>query len=111
MRSFFPADRLEHFKDFFSSRVEGAYFLDAVSVEKKYRNLGIGGELIKRTVAKAGKEGFKTLSLIVFTDNEGALRLYTRTGFIVVNHIEVKPHRLIPHEGGCLLMKYDFASK
>src|SRR5574341_656401 len=68
LRGFLPGDRLEHFKDFFSSRVEGSYFLDALSVEKQYRNIGIGTELIKLTTKKAAKEGFKTLNLIVFSE-------------------------------------------
>lgn len=42
LRSFLPADRIGHFKDFFSSRVENSYFLDALCVEGKYRNLGVG---------------------------------------------------------------------
>ncbi len=106
LRNFLPADRLEHFRDFFSSRVEDSYFLDALCVEKKYRNRGIGRELIQRTINKAGKDGFKSISLIVFADNETALRLYKRIGFETVKHIDLKPHPLIPHEGGCLLMNY-----
>lgn len=107
MRNFLPPDRLEHFKHFFSSRVEDSYFLDALSVDEKCRNRGIGTELISRTKQKAQKAGFKTLSLIVFADNEKARLLYEKTGFVTVKHIEVKPHTMIPHKGGCLLMRHD----
>jgi GNAT superfamily N-acetyltransferase len=44
--NFLPADRLERFREFYSSRVEGSYFLDAMSVEKKYRGTGIGKALL-----------------------------------------------------------------
>ena len=111
LRNFLPADRLEHFEDFFSSRVEGSYFLDALAVDERYRNKGIGRGLIAKTIDKARKEGFRTLSLITYADNRAALRLYQRIGFVAVKHIDLKPHRLIPHEGGCLLMKYDFEAE
>lgn len=107
LRSFLPAERLEHFKDFFSSRVEDSYYLDALAVDEKFKNRGIGTELIRRTMARAGKEGFRTLSLISFADNDKALCVYRKIGFETVKHIELKPHLLIPHRGGCFLMKYD----
>ncbi len=109
LRGFLPADRLEHFRDFFSSRVEDSYFLDALAVDERYRNRGIGRELVNLTVKRAGKEGFKILSLISFADNARALHLYRKIGFTVVKHIDLKPHKYIQHEGGCLLMKYDIA--
>ena len=42
---------------------------------------------------------------MVFADNLDAKRLYVRCGFKTVKSVELKPHALIPHEGGCLLMK------
>jgi len=111
LRSFFPADRREHFEDFFASRVENSYFLDALCVEEKYRHRGIGKELVRRTIHKAAHEGFPSVSLIVFSDNERALRLYRKIGFVMVKHVDLQPHALIPHEGGCLLMKYDIPDR
>jgi ribosomal protein S18 acetylase RimI-like enzyme len=107
LRSFLPSDRLEHFFDFFSSRIEGSYFLDALCVDEKYRGLGIGTALIKLTAQKARQEGFTALSLIAFADNAKALKLYRKIGLEVVKHIDLKPHKYIRHDGGCLLMKYD----
>ena len=105
MRRFFPAERLRHFKQFFSTRVEGSYYLDALCVDANYRKIGIGDKLIDLTKTKAGHEGFDTLSLIAFADNTIALHLYEQKGFSMVDRIELKPHRLIPHQGGCVLMK------
>ena len=103
--SFLPADRLERFREFYSSRVEGSYFLDAMSVEEKYRGAGIGKALLERTKVKACSEGYAELSLIVFADNTRAIGLYEHNGFERVKNIELEPHKLIPHEGGCILMK------
>jgi GNAT superfamily N-acetyltransferase len=107
MRNFFPSDRLEHFKQFFTTRVEGSYYLDALSVDEQFRNQGIGSKLIDLTAARARQEGFSSLSLITFADNASARRLYRKKGFSVVKPIELKPHRLIPHQGGCLLLNCD----
>jgi GNAT superfamily N-acetyltransferase len=111
MRNFFPADRLEHFKHFFTTRVEGSYCLDALCVDERYRNQGIGGKLIDLTAARARQEGFSSLSLITFRDNASARRLYQKKGFSVVKPVELKPHLLIPHQGGCLLMNFDFTQE
>ncbi len=107
MRNFLPADRLDHFKHFFTTRVEGSYYLDALCVDATFRKQGIGGRLIDLTAARARREGFSSLSLIVFADNTSARRLYLEKGFSVVKPVELKPHRLIPHQGGCLLMNCD----
>lgn len=105
LTNFLPEDRLEHFKDFYSSRVEGSYLLDAISVYEKYRKKGVGKSLLEYTKKKAIDEGYKELSLIVFSDNENAIKLYKDNGFEYVKSIDLKPHELIPHEGGCILMK------
>lgn len=107
MRSFFPAERLEHFKHFFTARVEGSYYLDALCVDDQFRKQGIGGKLIDLTADRARQEGYPSLSLITFVDNATARKLYEKKGFIVVKPIELKSHRLIPHQGGCLLMNRD----
>lgn len=107
MRDFLPAERLEHFERFFTTRVEGSYYLDALCVDEPFRKQGIGGKLIDLTAARARQEGFSSLSLITFRDNTSAQRLYEKKGFSVVKPIELKPHRLIPHQGGCLLMNCD----
>ncbi len=105
MRRFFPADRLEHFGDFYAARVEGSYLLDALCVEQHYRNKGIGRALLERTKSKARDEGYNLLSLIVFADNTRARKLYEDNGFTWVRTIALQPHALMPHQGGCILMK------
>jgi GNAT superfamily N-acetyltransferase len=105
MREFFPEDRLAHLKHLLSSRVENSLLLDALCVTEDCRGLGVGTQLISLTRQKALKAGFKLLSLIVFADNTNARRLYEHCGFEVVEKIDVQPHALIPHEGGCLLMR------
>ena len=105
MRNFFPEDRIRHFQHFFSAPVQDSYFLDALCVEDTFRNRGIGSKLIELTKAKAIAEGFHSLSLLVFKDNINAQKVYQKNGFQTVEQIELKPHELMPHEGGCFLMR------
>lgn len=105
LKGFLPEKRLGHFEDYYSSRVDGSYFLDAISVYEEYRGRGIGKSLLEHTKKKALYEGYNELSLIVFSDNENAIRFYNDNKFEYVKSIELKRHELIPHTGGCLLLK------
>ena len=105
MKEFFPEDRLEHLKHFFSARVDDSLLLDTLCVDEKFRGKGIGSKLISLTKKKAEEADYDILSLIVLADNTDAQRLYRRCGFEVVGKVELKSHQLIPHEGGCRLMK------
>ena len=105
MQEFLPENRLNHFRKFFSAPVHDSYFLDAICVDGDYRNNGIGSQLIKLTKTKARDEGYNLLSLIVFKDNTIARNTYRKNGFKAVDTIELKSDRLMPHEGGCLLMQ------
>ena len=104
MRSFFPADRLEHLKHILSGRVENSLYIDTLCVDMNFRGKGIGGELISLTKQKAVDQGFNSLSLIALADNTDAHRLYYRCGFEIVSPVAMEPHELIPHEGGAYLM-------
>ena len=75
MRQFFPSDRLEHLKHILGGRIEESLYLDTLCVDKRYRNNGIGGELISMTKEKAARDGFPALSLITLADNTAAHRL------------------------------------
>jgi ribosomal protein S18 acetylase RimI-like enzyme len=105
MRSFLPADRLEHLKHILSGRVDNSLYIDTLCVDENFRASGIGGELISLTKQKAGEQGFNSLSLIALADNTDAHRFYYRSGFEIVSPIAMEPHELIPHEGGAYLMR------
>jgi ribosomal protein S18 acetylase RimI-like enzyme len=105
MTNFFPEERLEHLTHFFSARVDHSLLLDTLCVDKEFRGKGIGTQLISLTKKKAEENDFDILSLIVLADNFSAQRLYKRCGFEVAINVDLKSHELIPHEGGCILMK------
>ena len=110
MRRFFPADRLEHFSHFYSSRIENSWFIDALCVVESHRGRGIGEKLISLSKEMAILNGYNALSLIVFADNALAIPVYERTGFEVVQQVELRGNDFIKHEDGCLLMKYEIST-
>ena len=105
MEGFFPKERLEHLKSFYSARVEGSLYIDALCVQKEFRCKGIGSGLINFIKQRAKENGHRKLSLIVLADNRDAQRLYGRHGFEVVQKVALASNEFIPHEGGCLLMR------
>ena len=104
MRQFIPEERLNHLNDFFSARVDGSFFLDALAVDVKLQGQGIGSRLIELVKQKAIENGYESISLMVFRDNIEARRLYARHDFEVVREVDVAPHPRIPHDSGCLLL-------
>ena len=97
MKNFFPHDRINHFKHFFSALIGDSYFLDALCVDDKFRNRGVGSELIELTKKKARNEGYNSLSLLVFKDNSIAQNVYKKNGFDVIDWIDY------PHINLCLM--------
>jgi ribosomal protein S18 acetylase RimI-like enzyme len=104
LEQFYHRDRLEALHDFYTSRVEGSLYLNTLAVQVNFRDRGIGSSLIDRAKQKAQKQGFSSLSLIVWANNFKAIRLYQRHGFAAVKSIKISPHPLLKQQGGCILM-------
>jgi ribosomal protein S18 acetylase RimI-like enzyme len=105
MRNLIPKERLVQLDDFFSSRVENSWLLDTLGVVESHRRRGIGDRLISLTAEKALAGGYRTLSLIVFSDNDMALPLYRRRGFELVKTIQFHQNEYIGDVEEGLLMK------
>jgi ribosomal-protein-alanine N-acetyltransferase len=52
-----------------------------LAVDRQHRNRGIGGALLTELISVARTAGYGEVTLHVRRDNEGARRLYERTGF------------------------------
>ncbi len=105
MKKFFPPDRLEQVRPYYSAPVGRSLFLDAIAVKDEFRGKGIARKLILLTQDKARQSGYDALTLIVFAQNRNARQLYERLGFEVVEEIMIMPHELISYQGDCLLMR------
>ena len=84
--------------------IPGSLYICALALFPKFRGRGLGTEMLSIASKQARERGFDKLSLLVFEQNEGAVRLYERNGFEVVDRAPVVPHDLIHHTGEVLLM-------
>ncbi|GAB3430854.1 GNAT family N-acetyltransferase [Niabella aquatica] len=63
-------------------RVSKNWILNDLYVDKHYRQLGIGGQLIKTAMNFAKQNGAGFVELSTAVDNHTAQRLYEQIGFI-----------------------------
>ena len=52
-----------------------------IIINSKYRNIGIGREILKYAINEAKNRDFKKIILAVFHTNKGAIHLYESLGF------------------------------
>jgi ribosomal protein S18 acetylase RimI-like enzyme len=97
-----PADPI--LKPYEELEIPGSFYICAMALLPGFRGRGAGKEMLSIARKQARERGFGTLSLLVFERNEGALRLYERNGFEVVDRAQVVPHELIGYTGDVLLM-------
>ena len=63
-------------------------YIAMLSVEPEFRKMGLGRELVKRTIDIMIKEGADEIMIETEVDNWGALRLYESFGFIRDKRLE-----------------------
>lgn len=90
-----PYERLE---------APGSLYICSLALFDGHRGAGIGTEMLSLARSEARDRGFDILSLLVFEENEGAVRLYEREGFRVAGRAAVVPHEKIHHTSDVLLM-------
>jgi ribosomal protein S18 acetylase RimI-like enzyme len=84
--------------------VPGSYYVSGMAVFPEYRGGSLGTRMLEIVREKARQSGCREVSLLVFEQNEGALRLYERNGFAVIDRALAVPHKLIRYTGEVLLM-------
>lgn len=82
----------------------GSWYICGVALYPQYRGQGLGTRLMSLASEQARDNEFTTLSLLAFEQNKGAVNLYDKLGYIVVDQAPVVPHPLIHFEGNVLLM-------
>ena len=97
-----PADPI--LKPYEELEIPGSFYICALALLPSFRGRGVGTKMLSMARKQAYERGFGTLSLLVFEQNEGAVRLYERNGFKVAGRAAVVPHELIQHTGDVLLM-------
>ena len=82
----------------------GSLYISALALLPGERGRGVGTRMLAALRARASKLDARQLSLLCFAGNIGALRLYGREGFRVIDRRPIVPHPLIHRRGEVLLM-------
>jgi ribosomal protein S18 acetylase RimI-like enzyme len=90
-----PYERLE---------IPGTLYISSLAVFDEFRGMGLGTKMLSIARDQARESSLDALSLLVFEQNIGAVRLYQRKGFREVDRAPVVPHPLIHHTGDVVLM-------
>ena len=92
-----PLEQLEQ-------KVPGTFYINILAAYPEFRGLGLGTRLLEAAHALASRAGCSEMSLEVFEQNEGAVRLYERHGYREFARLPSVPHPSYPYEGYIVLM-------
>jgi len=88
---------------------DNSFYICGVALKPEYRGQGIGTQLIKLAEQQARMRKFHTLSLVVFEQNERAIKLYKALGYREVSREKIVQHPLIQATGDAILMTKEIA--
>jgi len=78
----------------------GEYYISNVAILPRFQGHGIGSRLLAFAEHQARSAGLNRVSLCVDMDNDGAFRLYQRTGYRVILTHFYKPRAIPPASKG-----------
>jgi len=105
-----PAEDLEEYPAFIRPLIElewcvpGSFYINMLATFPAYRNRSIGTRLMEQVDALARTAGCTLSSIEVFEENTGALRLYQRLGYELIEQRPVIPHPCHPYSSEILLL-------
>lgn len=83
-----------------------SYYICGIAFFEEYRGQGMGKKLMALAEKRCQELALNKISLIVFKENVGALRLYEALGYEIVMEENVVAHPLIHFTGkACLMVK------
>ncbi len=83
-----------------------SWHIEAMAVLPEYQGRGLGRRFIDIAKSQARAKNFDLLSLHVFENNKGAIRLYDHCGFRVVDRAPIPDGLPMADRGGSLLMVF-----
>jgi ribosomal protein S18 acetylase RimI-like enzyme len=104
------AEDLDELPEFIRPMVEleqcvpGSFYINMIATFPQYRNMSIGTKLMGIVDRLANDAACSISSIEVFEQNTGALRLYQRLGYEIVEKRRVVPHECHPYDGELLLL-------
>ena len=82
----------------------GTFYVNVLATLPAHRGRGLGSRLLEAANALAAEAGCDELSIEVFEQNEGALRLYERHGYRIFARRRAVPHPSYPYDADVLLL-------
>ena len=82
----------------------GTWFINALAVFAEGQNQGLGSQLLAAAEDQARADGFNKMSIQVYAQNTGALRLYERLGYARAASEPVRLHPCPPYYTGDVLL-------
>ena len=99
-----PEERRYLGEPFESIEAPGSYYIHAITVFPEFTRCGIGSILLDLAKEHAVERGLSELSLYVFAENEGAISLYKKHGYVVAGRSSLPLHPKLVYSGDVLLM-------
>lgn len=84
--------------------VPDSYYINMLAAYPDFRNQGVGSTLMASVDRLAQQEKCALTSLEVFKQNRGAMRLYQRLGYRIIEERAVMAHPSHPYSGEIALM-------
>lgn len=82
----------------------GSFYINMLATLAEYRGRGYGSRLLAAAERMARQAGCRELSIEVFEENTGAVRLYQRHGYRIRDRRPVVPHECYPYTGDVVLL-------
>lgn len=84
--------------------VPDSYYINMIATYPEYRGKSIGTRLMGTVSKLAIEAGCKLISLEVFEQNQGALKLYRHLGYKIIERRRVIPHPCHPYSSGDVIL-------
>lgn len=84
--------------------VPDSYYINMIAIYPEFRGKSIGTRLMGTVSKSAIDAGCKLISVEVFEQNQGALNLYQRLGYKIIERRRVVPHPCHPYTSGDVIL-------
>lgn len=98
-------EKLDYLRYFCDNRLKDSWHLDAIYVDKEFRQQGLGDQLVSRVKQQAEYYHYPFLQAFAFANNEGAIRFYQSRGFEIDLEIVVDTHEFLKDKKRLLRMR------
>ena len=111
MEKLLSEDRIRWMRYFSDNQINNSWYINTLGVSKEYRRQGIARQLLELAVQRALKNQIQCLSLHVYENNQGAIKLYESYGFSKEKTIDLTAHPFFVARNlsANILMKCDVA--